>query len=317
MAESEANTAISECEGKTGIVTSVETEHKSKSAPLLFNTTQLLIAASEKLGWDSEKTTKIMQSLYDKKFMSYPRTSTEHLTDAMKTEVTLTIQKLLKIPEYSKYNLDKLTAFTKRHSDNSKVGSHTAIIPSLNVPENFDVFSNDEKLLYDILAKSIIRMIYPKAEFDDTTAIITVDGKHAFKASCRVITHDGWYAVDARPASDNSLPVLSENQELSGKYALKKGETEPPKRYTEAALLSAMETAGQKIEDEEARTLMKLQKKGLGTDATRAPILKSLFAKKYIALKGKSIYPTELGIYLIDSLPVADLKSAEMTGELE
>lgn len=316
-AESEANTALSECEGKTGIVTSVETDHKTKSAPLLFNTTQLLIAASKTFNWDSEKTSKIMQSLYDKKFMSYPRTSTEHLTDAMKTEVTLTIQKLLKIPEYSKYNLDKWTSFTKRHFDDSKVGSHTAIIPSLNVPNNLDDFSDDEKLLYDLLAKSVIRMIYPKAEFDDTTAIITVDGKHTFKAIGRVITNDGWYAVDARPASDNALPVLSENQELSGKYALKKGETEPPKRYTEAALLSAMETAGQKIEDEEARTLMKLQKKGLGTDATRAPILKSLFAKKYIALKGKSIYPTELGMYLIDSLPVDDLKSAEMTGELE
>lgn len=315
--ESEANAVLAECEEKTGIVTSIETEHKTKSAPLLFNTTQLLIAASKTFGWDSEKTSKIMQSLYDKKFMSYSRTSTEHLTDAMKSEVTLTIQKLLKMPEYSKYSLDKWTAFTKRHFDDSKVGSHTAIIPTLNVPENLDDFSEDEKQLYDLLAKSVIRMIYPKAEFDDTTAIITVDGKHTFKATGRVITNDGWYAVDARPASDNSLPVLSENQELSGKYALKKGETEPPKRYTEAALLSAMETAGQKIEDEEARTLMKMQKKGLGTDATRAPILKSLFAKNYIALKGKSIYPTELGMYIIDSLPVADLKSAEMTGELE
>lgn len=316
-AESEANMAHSECEGKTGIVTSLETEHKTKSAPLLYNTTQLLIAASQKYGCDSEKTTGIMQSLYDKKFMSYPRTSTEHLTEAMRPEVTLTIQKLLKMPEYSKYSLDKWAAFTKRHFDDSKVGSHTAIIPTLNVPDNLDSFSDDEKLLYDLLAKSVIRMIYPKAEFDDTKAIITVDGKHTFKAMGRVITNDGWYAVDARPTSDNALPILFENQELSGKYTLKKGETEPPKRYTEAALLSAMETAGQKIEDEEVRTLMKMQKKGLGTDATRAPILKSLFAKKYMVLKGKSIYPTELGMYLIDNLPVADLKSAEMTGELE
>ncbi len=92
--ESEANAVLAECEGKTGIVTSVETEHKTKSAPLLFNTTQLLIAASKTFNWDSEKTSKIMQSLYDKKFMSYPRTSTEHLTDAMRSEVTLTIQKL-------------------------------------------------------------------------------------------------------------------------------------------------------------------------------------------------------------------------------
>lgn len=315
--ESEANAVLAECDGKAGMVTSITTKHKTESIPLLFNTTQLQITASKKFSWDSDKTTKIMQSLYEKKLMSYPRTSTEHLTDAMKSEVTLTIQKLLKIPEYSKYSLETWEDFTKRHFDDSKVGSHTAIIPTLNVPDNLNDLSDDEKLLYDLLTKSVIRMIYPKAEFDDTTAIITVDGKHKFKANGRVITKDGWYAVDARPKSDNALPALNENQELSGKYSLKKGETEPPKRYTEAELLGAMETAGQKIEDEEARTLMKLQKKGLGTDATRAPILKSLFAKNYIALKGKSIYPTELGVYLIENLPVDDLKSAEMTGELE
>lgn len=315
--EAEAKKAFSECNGKSGIVTSVVTKHKTESAPLLFNTTQLQIMASKKFGWDSDKTTKIMQSLYEKKLMSYPRTSTEHLTDAMQTEVTLTIQKLLKMPEYSKYSLETWEKFTKRHFDDSKVGSHTAIIPTLNVPDNLNDLSDDEKLLYNLLALSVIRMIYPKAEFDDTTAIITVDGKHTFKASGRVITKDGWYVVDAQSENKKSLPTLTENQELSGKYSIKKGETEPPKRYTEAELLSAMETAGQKIDDEEVRTLMKLQKKGLGTDATRAAIIKSLFSKGYMALKGKSVYPTELGIFLIDNLPVDDLKSAEMTGELE
>ena len=93
--------------------------------------------------------------------------------------------------------------------------------------------------------------------------------------------------------------------------------TEPPKRYTEAGMLAEMELAGQKLDDEEARTLMKLQKKGLGTDATRGPILKSLFEKGYLAKKGKSIYPTELGMYLIKCLPVKELKSAAYTGELE
>ncbi len=104
--ESEANTVLSECSGKSGIVTSIITKHKTESAPLLFNTTQLQIIASKKFSWDSDKTTKIMQSLYEKKLMSYPRTSTEHLTDAMKPEVTLTIQKLLKMPEYSKYSIE-------------------------------------------------------------------------------------------------------------------------------------------------------------------------------------------------------------------
>ena len=314
--ENEANTVLSECNRHKGIVVSLETKHKKESAPLLFNATQLQVTANKKLGWDSDKTAKIMQSLYEKKLMSYPRTSSEHLTEAMKEEVTLTIQKLLKMPEYSQYNIENWEEFTKSHFDDKKVGSHTAIIPTLNGPDNLNNLSDDEKSLYDLLAKSLIRIIYPKAELDDTTAIICVNG-HNFKATGSIITNNGWYTVDAMPEKKKVLPPLAQGQELDGKYSIKKGETEPPKRYTEAELLNAMEMAGQKIDDEEVRTLMKLQKKGLGTDATRVPIIKSLFDKEYIAKKGKSIYPTEKGIFLIDTLPVDDLKSADMTGELE
>lgn len=315
--ENEANTVLSECQGKTGIVTSLETKHKTENAPLLYNATQLQIAANKKFGWDSDKTAKVMQELYEAKYMSYPRTSSEHLTDAMKPEVKDTIEKLLEIPEYQQYKVETWAEFTKRHFDDKKVGSHPAIIPTVNVPETLDKLTEEQKQLYDLLAKSLIRIIYPKAELDDTTAIITVDGKHNFKATGSIITVDGWYAVDARPEKKKVLPNLTEQQELTGKYSLKKGETEPPKRYTEAELLSAMETAGQKLDDEEARTLMKMQKKGLGTDATRVGIIKSLFAKEYLARKGKTIYPTNRGIYLIDNLAVNDLKSAELTGELE
>lgn len=314
--ENEAKSILNQCENQKGTVISLETKHRQESAPLLFNATQLQVTANRKLSWDADKTTKIMQSLYEKKLMSYPRTSSEHLTEAMIPEVTLTIQKLLKLPEYSQYNIQKWQDFTKRHFDDKKVGSHPAIIPTVNVPDDFNNLSDDEKTLYDLLAKSIIRMIYPKAEIDDTTTIINVNG-HNFKASGSIITNQGWYAVDAVPDKKKVLPQISQGQELNGEYKLKKGETEPPKRYTEAELLNAMELAGQKIDDEETRTLMKLQKKGLGTDATRVPIIKSLFDKEYIAKKGKSIYPTEKGIFLINTLPVDDLKSADMTGELE
>ena len=315
--EVEAQQALSECNGRNGIVTSIEIKHKTESVPLLYNATGLQIAANKKYGWDSEKTAKVMQSLYEKKLMSYPRTSSEHLTDAMKPEVTDTIKKLLRIPEYASFSIEPWAEFTKRHFDDAKVGSHPAIIPTVNVPETLNELSEDEKMLYDLLAKSLIRMIYPKAEMNDTTALITVNGKHLFKATGSVITADGWYAVDAKPEKKKVLPNLANGQELSGTYEVKKGVTEPPKRYTEAELLAAMETAGQKLEDEEARTLMKMQKKGLGTDATRVPTIKSLFQKGYLARKGKTIYPTELGIFLIDSLPISDLKSAEMTGEME
>ena len=315
--EKEAADVLNECKGKNGIVTSLETKHRKESAPLLYNATQLQIAANKKLGWDSDKTASVMQRLYEAKLMSYPRTTSEHLTDAMQPEVKLTIQKILKLPEYEAFAPAEWEKFTKRHFDDSKVGSHPAVIPTVNVPDSLKDLNEDEKALYDLLCKSLLRIIHPKAEIDDTTAIINVDGKHDFKATGSVIVKDGWYAVDARPEKKNVLPKLEKDMQLAGEYAVTKGETQPPKRYTEAELLAAMETAGQKIEDEEARTLMKMQKKGLGTDATRVPTIKGLFAKNYIARKGKTIYPTELGMFLIDKLPVEDLKSAEMTGEME
>ena len=314
----EAEKKLTDCGNSDGIVAEVNVKHKSENAPLLYNATQLQIAANKKFGWDSEKTSKVMQELYEHKLMTYPRTSSEHLTEAMMPEVSATLGKLMNMSEYSKYALpkEKWQKFTKRHFDDKKVGSHPAIIPTVNVPKDMSSMNEDEQKLYDLLAKSLIRIIYPKAELDDTTVLIDVN-KVRFKASGSVITNNGWYAVDAKPKKKNVLPVLSVGDVLKGEYSIKEGETEPPKRYTEADLLAAMELAGQTIEDEEIRTLMKMQKKGLGTDATRAPILKGLFERKYLYRKGKSIFPTDKGIFLIDTLPVDAIKSADMTGNWE
>lgn len=244
--EASASSVLAECRGKQGTVRSIETKRKKESAPLLFNTTQLLIAASAKLDWDAEKTKNVLQKIYEKGYVSYPRTNTEHLTEGMKDEVTETIQKLLKLPEFSAYAPETWAEYTSRHFDDSKVGSHTAIIPTTKVPDNIE--DEDEKKLYALIAKSIIRIIHPKAEIDNTTILIDVEGKHTFKASGAVIAVKGWYTVDALP-ENRMLPVLTEGQQLEGKYDLKKGETQPPKRYTEAELLAAMELAGQKLED--------------------------------------------------------------------
>ena len=316
--EAEAKAVQANCEGFNGTVTNKTVKHTTVSAPLLYNATQLQIACSKKYDWNSDKTMAVMQQLYEHKLMSYPRTSSEHLTQAMIPEVTETIQKLFRLPEYTSYAVpqEQWNGFTKRHFDDSKVGSHPAIIPTTNVPDNLNGISEDEKMLYDLLVKSVIRMVYPKANVDETSVIIAVNGNN-FKANGSVIVNNGWYAVDAMPENKKQLPNLNENDVLSGKYEVKKGETEPPKRFTEATLLAAMELAGANVEDEEARTLMKMQKKGLGTDATRVAILKGLFQRGYLERKGKSIIPTEKGIYLIDSLPVEELKSAELTGEWE
>ena len=316
--QNKAQQMLAQCGSNNGVVKSVETKRRTQVAPLLYNATQLQIAANKRFGWTADGTAKVMQSLYEKKLMTYPRTSSEHLTAAMMPEAAQTIGKLLQMPEYSGLAIPKnqWAKFTRRHFDDSRVGSHPAIVPTVNVPNDLNGLTADERALYDLLAKSLIRIIYPKAMLDDTTALIDVNSVE-FKATGTVLVDPGWYAVDNRKLQKQPLPALHEGDVLAGSYSLKEGETEPPKRYTEADLLAAMELAGQNIEDEEIRTLMKMQKKGLGTDATRAPILKGLFDRGYLDRSGKSIVPTEKGEFLIDTLPVEDIKSADLTGDWE
>ena len=316
--EQQAKAVLASCIGN-GTVTSKTVKKKTVGQPVLYNATQLQATAGKKLGWDLKKTVKVMQDLYEHKYMTYPRTSSEHLTVAMQPEVTTTLIRLFQMPEYSQYALskDNWQAYSKRHFDDSKVDSHPAIIPTMNVPKSLsEIPSEDERQLYDLLVKSIIRIVYPKAELEDTTVLLDVNG-NSFKATGSVIINNGWYAVDAMPEKKATLPPISEGESYPGKYELKQGFTEPPKRYTEPDLISAMETAGKNLEDEEARALMKAENKGLGTAATRAAIINSLFARGYLTKKGKSIMPTEMGEFLIDKLPVSDLKSPEMTGQWE
>ena len=149
-----------------------------------------------------------------------------------------------------------------------------------------------------------------------TTVLLDVNG-NTFKATGSVITNNGWYAVDALPDKRATLPPVSEGKSYSGRYELKQGFTEPPKPYTEADLITAMETAGKHLEDEEARALMKAENKGLGTPATRAGIINALFDNGYLTKNKKSVIPTEKGKFLIKHLPVEELKSPEMTGQWE
>ena len=298
--EQQAKSLLSKCIGN-GTVTAKTVKKRTVGQPVLFNATQLQATAGKKLGWDLDKTVKVMQDLYEHKFMSYPRTSSEHLTVAMQSEVTA----------------NQWQAYSKRHFDDSKVDSHPAIVPTMNVPKSLSAIpSEDERQLYDLLVKSLIRIIYPKAEIEDTTVSLDVNG-NTFKATGSVITNNGWYAVDALPDKRATLPPVSEGESYVGSYSLKQGFTEPPKPYTEPDLITAMETAGKHLEDEEARALMKAENKGLGTPATRAGIINALFHNGYLAKNGKSIIPTAKGIFLIEHLPIEELKSPEITGQWE
>ncbi len=316
--EQQAKSLLSKCVGN-GTVTAKTVKKRTVGQPVLYNATQLQATAGKKLGWDLKKTVKVMQDLYEHKYMSYPRTSSEHLTVAMQPEVTATLRKLFLLPEYSQYALPKneWQAYSKRHFDDSKVDSHPAIIPTMNVPKSLsEIPSEEERQLYDLLVKSLIRIVYPKAEVEDTTISLDVNG-NTFKATGSVITNNGWNAVDALPDKKATLPPVSEGESYIGTYSLKQGFTEPPKPYTEADLITAMETAGKHLEDEEARALMKAENKGLGTPATRARIINALFDNGYLTKNKKSVIPTAKGIFLIEHLPIEELKSPEMTGQWE
>lgn len=313
-----AENILANCINKAGSIQNIETKDKHEPVPLLYNATQLRIAANKAFGWDLKYTDKIMQSLYEKRYMTYPRSSSEHLPVAMEQAVKDTLLSLFRLPEYQQYSLDESQwqPFSKRHFDDSKVGSHTAIIPTTEVPPSLNSLGEDEQKLYDFLAKSVMRIVYPPAVLKNTTAHIDVNGS-MFKACGTVIITPGWFSVDSIPEKLKVLPTLNIGEEYTGQYKLNEETTKPPKRYTQATLIETMELAGKRLDDEEARTLMKLNKMGLGTEATRTGIVQQLFNHEYIKTKGKSIVPTEKGIFLIDSLPIDELKSAEMTGEWE
>lgn len=316
--KTEADDLLSHAQGQA-FIKEVTVKESKINAPLLYNSTQLQVACGKVLGWELKKAESVMQQLYEAKLMTYPRTSSERLTVAMEPEIEKTIEKIMEIPEYAEYVLEKEAwhEFTSRHFDDSKVGSHPAITPTLNVPKSLDAIEDkDMRALYDLLCKSLLRIVFSPASVENTKVVTNVGGVD-FISKGSIIAVPGWYQVDAMPEKKNVLPVLRKGETVTAEIKIEKGETKPPTRYTETELISAMELAGQRIEDEEARTLMKLQKKGLGTDATRVPTVKALFAREYIAKRGKTIYPTEKGMYIINTLPVQEMKSAEMTGELE
>lgn len=304
-----------------GTVKSINKITKKNQRPLLYNSTKLQSACNKKFGWDTQKTEKIMQKLYDEYHcLSYPRTESEYITEEMKDEVRNILLKLFSTTLFSKYALpeNKWQPFSNRHFNNKKVAeAHTAIMPTLTIPD-FSKMTSDEIALYEFVCKTLISIVYEDISISETIVITSVNGVEFKTIGKEVLNpNTSWLKLSALNYN-NSIPInLAVNDVVVAKPILNKGETKPPARYTEGSLLTAMETAGKLIKDEEARTLMRIEKKGLGTGGTRPAIIKSLKTHGLIKNVGKSIVPTEKGIYLIDSLPIPDLKSAELTGELE
>jgi DNA topoisomerase-3 len=322
----EAEEIASRVRGVQGAVTRVERKSVKERAPLLYDLTALQRAANARHNFTANRTLELAQSLYEKKCLTYPRTSSRHLSGAVAAEARQHVE-AVNFGPYAKFCAEILSSPkpkpTSRHVDDKKVSDHHAIIPTTARPDAVSL-SPDEKRVYDLVARRFLAAFFSDAELERTT-INTEAAGEGFVTRGTVVVSAGWREVDP-PGREKSaegdegegieLPRVRERDAaaVTRAEAVAK-QTKAPPRYTDAALLGAMETAGKKIEDEELRLAMK--DSGLGTPATRANIIEILLRREYVARDKKSIVATPKGVALIRMLPSSLLKSAELTGRWE
>ena len=313
----DAEKALTNIEGKPFEVTSVETKDGKENCPKLFDLTSLQVECNKRFGYSAEQTLKIIQSLYEKKLTTYPRVDTTFLPNDIYTKVP---QILAGITPYKKFTEPlmgkKLRKQTSVFND-KKVTDHHAIIPT---GKFFNNFTPEEKWVYDLVTRRFIAAFYPDCKVANTV----VEGNSAdveFRVSGKVILEPGWRVLfpndknDKKDDGDAVLPPFEKGESGPHSPSLAEKMTQPPKYYTEASLLRAMETAGKTVDDEELRDLMK--ENGIGRPSTRAAIIETLFKRNYIVRDKKRILATPTGIELIDTIDNELLKSATLTGMWE
>ena len=305
-------------------ITSVEKKKGTEYAPRLFDLTSLQVECNKKFSLSADDTLKIIQSLYEKHVTTYPRVDTTYLSDDIYPKVPATLQgikdyfpqvaPLLPLKADGKKGTDSLPK-SKKVFDNKKVTDHHAIIPTGQRPDNL---SDMERKVYNLVALRFIAAFYPDCEVSNTT-VLAKAGEIDFKVTGRQVLVMGWREVFAKEKQDDepqeeqkSLPAFVKGESGAHQPQLQEKTTTPPKYYTEATLLRAMETAGKTVDDEELRDAMK--ENGIGRPSTRAAIIEKLFQRKYIVREKKNIKATEVGINLIHTIISPLLKSAELTG---
>ncbi|MGN6646741.1 MAG: DNA topoisomerase 3 [Cytophaga sp.] len=302
------------------VVTAFEIKEGKEGNPKLFDLTLLQVEANKRFGYSAEDTLKYVQSLYEKKFVTYPRVDTTYLSEDLYPKVKGILEDLTIYRNLTAPVLAKPIPKSKAVFDDKKVTDHHAIIPTGVSPS--PGLHVEEKRIYDLIARRFIAAFYPECKVSNTTVLGTV-GQVEFKATGKQIIEAGWKEVYANDKTEKKeegdeekiMPVFTVGE--SGPHAplIHQGKTTPPKAYTEASLLRAMETAGKQVEDEEMRELLK--DNGIGRPSTRANIIETLFRRKYIERRKKNIFATQTGIDLIDCIQYELLKSAELTGNWE
>jgi DNA topoisomerase III, bacteria and conjugative plasmid len=305
--------------GKEFTVTNI-TEKKGKEAPpRLFDLTSLQVECNRKYGFSADQTLKVIQTLYEKKLTTYPRVDTTYLSDDIYPKCPKILQGLPAYAPLTTPLLGKKLPKSKRVFDSSKVTDHHAIIPTGVVA---GALPQQEAIVYDEVCRHFIAAFYPDCQISTTTVLGKVE-EVEFKATGKQILQPGWRVVikpakpddeknDSDREEDNVLPLFAVGEHGPHEPALAEKWTTPPKPYTEATLLRAMETAGKGVEDESLREALK--ENGIGRPSTRAAIIETLFKRNYIVKARKSLAPTETGIELIGLIREELLKSAELTG---
>lgn len=312
------------------VINSVEKKKGLEFAPKLYDLTSLQVDCNKKFAFSAEQTLQLIQSLYEKRVTTYPRVDTTYLSDDIYPKVPGILAGIKDFyPQVTPLLGAKLPK-SKKVFDNKKVTDHHAIIPTGQRPDNLTA---DEKKVYELVALHFIAVFYPECEVSNTT-ILAKAGDIDFKVTGREVIKPGWRAVfanltptlspgegeDSQDSPDSldssgtqkSLPAFVKGESGAHIPQLKEKTTTPPKYYTEATLLRAMETAGKTVENDELREAMK--ENGIGRPSTRAAIIEKLYQRKYIVKQGKSLRATETGINLIHLIISPLLKSAELTG---
>jgi len=311
-------------------ITSFEQKEGKEGNPRLYDLTSLQVDGNKRFGFGAEQTLNLIQSLYEKKLVTYPRVDTTYLSEDLHPKILGILGNLKDYKRFTDVLLQKAIPKSKTIFDDKKITDHHAIIPTGISPSGI---SFDEQKIYDLICRRFISVFYPECKVSNTTVLGKVDTL-LFKATGKQIISLGWREVyedlkeekvdeaeakelkkEPKETEEKILPIFVKGESGAHTPAIHKGKTSPPKYYTEATLLRAMETAGKLVENEEMRELMK--ENGIGRPSTRANIIETLFKRKYIEKKKKNLIATETGMNLIDTIQSDLLKSPELTGQWE
>ena len=319
----EGQAALEAIKDKDFTVTDIQQKAGTEAPPRLFDLTSLQVECNKKYSFSADDTLKYIQSLYEKKLTTYPRVDTTFLSDDVYAKCPQILQGIVPYAPLVQPLMVKKLKKSKKVFDTSKVTDHHAIIPTGMNPQNVSL-TTDEKRVYDLVARRFIAVFYPDCKYSTTTVMGEVE-KIEFKATGKQILDQGWRAVfggqattddDGKKEDDEQvLPNFEKGEHGPHEPSLTEKQTTPPKPYTEATLLRAMETAGKTVDNEELRDALKAN--GIGRPSTRAAIIETLYKRQYICKVRKSLEPTPTGIALIGVINEELLKSAELTGQWE